>query len=61
MLWNQQMQTDPSKSKNKTDININDNERGTCLLIDVAISGGRNVIKKVVEIILKCKDLIIEI
>jgi len=55
------MQTDPSKSKNKTDININDNERGTCLLIDVAISGGRNVIKKVVEMILKCKDLIIEI
>jgi len=61
MLWNQQMLTDPSTPKNKTDININDNERGTCLLIDVAISGGRNVIKKVVEIILKCKDLIIEI
>ena len=55
------MLTDPSTPKNKTDININDNERGTCLLIDVAISGGRNVIKKVVEMILKCKDLIIEI
>jgi len=55
------MQTDPSTPKNKTDININYNEIGTCLLIDVAISGGRNVIKKVVEMILKCKDLIIEI
>jgi hypothetical protein len=25
---------------------IRDNERGTCMLIDVAISGDRNVIKK---------------
>jgi hypothetical protein len=55
------MQTDWSKPKNTTDININVNERGTCLLIDVPISGGRNVIKKVVEMILKCKDFIIEI
>jgi hypothetical protein len=31
------------------------------MLIDVAISGGRNVIKKKVEKILKCKDLTIEI
>jgi hypothetical protein len=29
------------------------------MLIDVAISGERNVIKKVAEKILKCKDLII--
>jgi hypothetical protein len=31
------------------------------MLIDVAIPGDRNVIKKQAERILKCKDLIIEI
>jgi hypothetical protein len=31
------------------------------MLIDVAISGDRNVIKKVAEKISKCKDLTIEI
>jgi hypothetical protein len=31
------------------------------MLIDVAISGGRNVIEKEAEKILKCKDLTIEI
>ena len=31
---------------NKPDIIIHDNEKGTCMLIDVAISGDRNVIKK---------------
>jgi hypothetical protein len=31
---------------NKPDIIIRDNERGTYMLIDVAISGDRNVIKK---------------
>jgi len=31
---------------NKPDIIIRDNEKGTCMLIDVAISGDRNVIKK---------------
>ena len=31
------------------------------MLIDVAISGDRNVIKKEVEKIVKCKDLVIEI
>jgi hypothetical protein len=36
-------------------------EKGTCLLIDVAISGDRNVIKNEVENILKYKDLTIEI
>ena len=34
---------------------------GTCMLIDVAISGDRNVIKKEAEKILKYKDLTIEI
>jgi hypothetical protein len=45
---------------NKPDIVIHDNEKGTCLLIDVAIPGDRNVVQKEVEI-LKYKDLTIEI
>jgi hypothetical protein len=36
-------------------------KKGTRVLIDVAISGDRNVIKKVVEITLKCKYLTREI
>ena len=41
-----QVQTDRSIPNNKPDIIIRDNEKGTCMLIDVAISGDRNVIKK---------------
>jgi len=40
---------------------ICDNENRTCMLIDVAISGDRNVIKKEAKKILKYKDLTIEI
>ena len=40
---------------------IRDNEKGTCMLIYVTISGDRNVIKKAAEKVLKCKDLTIEI
>jgi hypothetical protein len=46
ILWNQQVQTDRTIHSNKPDIIIRDNEEGTCMLIDVAISGDRNVIKK---------------
>ena len=46
---------------NKPDIIIRDNEKRTCMLIDVAIPGDRNVIKKEAEKILKYKDLTIEI
>jgi len=46
---------------NKPDIIIRDNEKGTCVLIDVAISGDRNLIKKEAENILKYKDLTIDI
>ena len=46
ILWNQQVQTDRTIPINKPDIIIHDNEKGTCMLIDVAISGDRNVIKK---------------
>ena len=61
ILWNQQVQTDRTIFNNKPDIIIRDNEKGTCMLIDVAISGDRNVIKKAAEKILKYKDLKIEI
>jgi hypothetical protein len=40
---------------------MSDNDKGRCVLIDVAIPGDRNVIKKDAEKILKYKDLIIEI
>jgi len=61
ILWNQQVQTDRTILNNKPDVIIRDNEKGTCMLIDVAISGDRNVIKKEAEKILKYKDLTIEI
>jgi len=61
ILWNQQEQTDRTIPNNKPDIIIRDNEKGTCMLIDVAISEDRNVIKKEAEKILKYKDLTIEI
>jgi len=44
ILWNQQVKTDRTSSNNKPDIIIRDNEKGTCMLIDVAISGDGNVI-----------------
>ena len=52
---------DKAIPNNKPDIIIRDNEKRTCMLIDVAISGDRNVIKKEAEKILKYKDLTIEI
>jgi len=60
ILGNQQIQTDRTIPNNKPDIIIHDNEKGTCMLIDIAISGDRNVIKKEAKKILKYKDLIIE-
>jgi len=55
------MQTDRTIPKNKPDIIIRDNKRGTCMLIDVAIAGDTNVIKKEAEKILEYKDLTTEI
>ena len=48
-------------NNNNNNNNNKGNEKGTCMLIDVAISGDRNVIKKEAEKILKYKDLTIEI
>ena len=56
ILRNQQVQTHRTIHNNKPDIIIRDNENGTCI-IDVAISGDRNVIKKEAEKILKYKTL----
>jgi len=39
ILWNQQVQTDRTIPNNKPDIIIRGNEKRTCMLIDVAISG----------------------
>ena len=46
IFWNQQVQTDRTIPNNKPGIIIRDNEKGICVLIDVLISGDRNVIKK---------------
>ena len=61
ILWNQQVHNDRTVPNNKPDIIIRDNEKRTRMLINVAMSGDRNVIKKEVEKILKYKDLTIEI
>jgi hypothetical protein len=61
ILWNQQVQNDRTIPNNKPDIVIRDNEKGPCMLIDVAISGDRNVVQKEAEKISKYKDLMIEI
>ena len=50
-----------NNNNNKPDIIIRDNEKRTCILIDVAISADSNVIKKEAEQILKYKDLTVEI
>jgi len=61
ILWNQQLQTDKTIPNNKPDIIIRDNGKGPRMLIDVAISGDRSVIKNEAEKILKYKDLTLEI
>jgi len=58
ILWNQEVQTDRTIGNNKPGITICDNKQGTCMLIDAAITGDRNVIKREVENTLKYKELI---
>ena len=55
ILWNQQVETDRTIPYKKLDIIIGGKEKGTCMLIHVAILGDGNVIKKEVEKILKYK------
>jgi hypothetical protein len=59
ILWNQQVQIDETISNNKPYIVISDNVKGTCMLIDVAVPGDRNVIQKEFDKILKYKYLTI--
>jgi len=61
ILWNQQVQTDRTIPNNKLNVIFRGNEKGTYMLIDVVISGDRNVIEKEADKILKYKDLTIEI
>jgi hypothetical protein len=58
-LWNKQVQTNITIPNIKPDIIIRDNKQGTSMLIDVAISGDKNVIKKEAEKLLIYKHLII--
>jgi hypothetical protein len=59
ILWNQQQKTDRAIPNNKPDIIFLDSEKRPCMLIDVAFSGHRNLIKKAKKI-LKYKELTIE-
>jgi hypothetical protein len=61
ILWNQQVQTGRIIPNNKPDIIIRHNKKRTCMLIDVAISGDINLIKKEAKKILKYKELTTEI
>jgi hypothetical protein len=61
ILWNQKVQTERTIPNNKACIVITDNEKGTYMLIDVAISGDINVIQKVADKILKYNDLTIDL
>jgi hypothetical protein len=64
-LWRRQLRADNNnnnnkkkkkkKKKKKPDIIIRGNEKRTCMLIDVAIPGDRNVINKEAEKIMKYK------
>jgi hypothetical protein len=51
----------PAEAEKFDDNNNPCNEEGTCMLIDVAIAGDRNLTKKEVRKILKYKDLTKEI
>jgi hypothetical protein len=61
-LWKEQVKlTDKTVAKNKLDIIMRDNGKGTCMLTDIALAGDRNVIEKEAEKNLKYKHIIIEI
>ena len=60
-MWNQKIQSDRTILNNKPDIIIRDIEKEKCMLIDVANSGDKNVIKKEAEKILTYIDLTIKI
>jgi len=53
IIWNQQVQRGRTFLNNKREIIIRHHKEGTCTLIDVAISGDRNVVKTAAEKIQK--------
>ena len=53
IFWNQQVQVNRAISNNKLDTINCDNEKGTCMLTDITISGRRNNIEKEAKKILK--------
>jgi hypothetical protein len=55
------VKSDRTVRNNKPDTFVCDNEKGTRLLVDVAVSGGRSAIKKEAKEISKYKDLTTEI
>ena len=59
--WNQPVQTDRTITNNELDIIIHDNEKGTCMLICVVMSGDRNVIKKEARKVLSYEDFTKEV
>jgi hypothetical protein len=61
ILLTQQVQTERTVPKNKPVIIIRDNEKRTCVLIEVAVAGDGNVMKKGAENILKYKSVTIAI
>jgi len=62
ILRNQQVQTERTIPINKPDVIIRDSEKGTCILLDIGISGDRNmIIKKEDEKIIKYKYLTTEV
>jgi len=54
------VETDTTETNSKPDIIIRDNKKGTLVLLDVVFLE-TNVIKKVAENVLKCKDFVLEI
>jgi len=52
------VRSDRTSPNNKPDIIICDNNHGTCMFVEGAIPGDRNVIKKEAEKILKYKSLL---
>ena len=59
--WSQQVKTDRTIPNSKLDTIIYDNEKGMCMLIDVAILGDRNMINKDAKKLQKYYDLTTEI
>jgi len=55
------VQTDRTITNNKPDSIVRDSEKGTCVSINVANSGDRNVIKKGVKKVLRYKNITLEV